>query len=121
MNRIDVLPNVEIQNRGPISTIFLAKGITTFQAACHHVKAMPYGSNSNSEDSLVLFEEGRGTCTTKHGALARLAEELNLPVYKNLGFYRLNDTIVTGVDDILRTHSLNLIPQIHCFLEYENY
>ncbi|MEM9089599.1 MAG: hypothetical protein AAGC93_12735 [Cyanobacteria bacterium P01_F01_bin.53] len=121
MNPIDVLPNVEIQNRGPISTIFLAKGITTFQAACRHVKAMPYGSNSNSEDSLILFEEGCGTCTTKHGALARLAQELGLPVYKNLGFYRLNDTIVTGVNEIISAQGLCFIPQIHCFLEYETY
>ncbi|MEL6814929.1 MAG: hypothetical protein AAFP03_08965 [Cyanobacteria bacterium J06598_3] len=121
MNPIDVLPNVEIQNRDPISNIFLAEGITTFQAACHHVKAMPYGSNSNSEDALILFEEGQGTCTTKHGAIARLAEELDLPVSKNLGFYRLNDTIVTGVDDILRAYRLSFIPQIHCFLGYENY
>ena len=38
--------------------------------------------------------------------------------YKNLGFYRLNDTIVTGINDIIHPYSLSFIPQIHCFLEY---
>ncbi|MBD2066073.1 hypothetical protein H6F93_00735 [Leptolyngbya sp. FACHB-671] len=37
---------------------------------------------------------------------------------KNLGFYRLNDEIVTGASSLLEPHGLNFIPQIHCFLEY---
>lgn len=81
---------------------------------------MPYGTNSNNEDSLILFEEGRGTCTTKHGAIARLAQEHNLPIHKHLGFYRLNDEIVTGVNSLLAPYGLDFIPQIHCFLVYEN-
>ncbi|MEM8805574.1 MAG: hypothetical protein AAGF01_06065 [Cyanobacteria bacterium P01_G01_bin.38] len=121
MHSIDVLPDTEIQNRGEVSKILLGLGLKTFQAACHYVKAMPYGLNTNSENSLILFEEGQGTCTTKHGAIARLAQELKLPVYKNLGFYRLNDTIVTGISAILEPCGLSFIPQIHCFLEYENY
>ncbi|MEO1403639.1 MAG: hypothetical protein AAFV72_20675 [Cyanobacteria bacterium J06635_1] len=121
MHSIDVLPDTEIQDRGEVSKILLGVGLKTFQAACRYVKAMPYGSNTNSENSLILFEEGHGTCTTKHGAIARLAQELNLPVYKNLGFYRLNDAIVTGVDAILAPHGLSFIPQIHCFLDYESY
>lgn len=121
MHPIDVLPDVTIEFAGPISQIFLDRQIHSFQAACRYVKAMPYGSNSTNEDSRVLFEEGHGTCTTKHGAIARLAQELNLPVYKNLGFYRLNDEVVTGVNDILQSYHLTFIPQIHCFLEYETY
>lgn len=121
MNPIDVLPDPVLQDRGQFSQIFLQKGIDTFQAACRYVKAMPYGSNADSSSSLILFEEGQGTCTTKHGAIARLAQEQTLPVYKNLGFYRLNDTIVTGVDDILNAYGLTFIPQIHCFLEFDTY
>lgn len=121
MHPIDVLPAVTIEAKGPISQIFLERGIHTFQEACHYVQAMPYGSNSNNENSLILFEEGHGTCTTKHGAIARLAQELSIPVYKNLGFYRLNDDVVTGVNKILLPHGLSFIPQIHCFLEYEDY
>ena len=82
MDPISVLPDVTIQNKGLVSRIFLEQGILSFQAACQRVKTMPYGPNSNNENSLILFEEGRGTCTTKHGAIARLAQELNLPIYR---------------------------------------
>ncbi|MEL7142465.1 MAG: hypothetical protein AAFY33_00890 [Cyanobacteria bacterium J06643_4] len=121
MHPIDVLPDIALQNAGPFSKIFLGRGLATMQAACRYVKAMPYGSNRDSSCSQLLFEEGRGTCSTKHGAIAHLAQEHSLPIYKNLGFYRLNDTIVTGVSDILAAHELTFIPQIHCFLEYESY
>ncbi|MEO0870236.1 MAG: hypothetical protein AAFY17_17750, partial [Cyanobacteria bacterium J06642_11] len=58
---------------------------------------------------------------TKHGAIARLAQAHDLPVQKHLGFYRLNDDIVTGVNAILHPHGLDFIPQVHCFLAYDTY
>ena len=121
MNPITVLPDVEIKECGEFSKIFLRQGIHSFHSACRQVKAMTYGANSDSTQSKLLLEENQGTCSTKHGAIAHLAQELNLPIYKNLGFYRLNDTIVTGVNDIIAPYELSYIPQIHCFLGYENY
>lgn len=121
MHFINVLPDRSIHPNGPVSEQFLRRKIISFQEACQWVKLIPYGSNSTSEDSLILFTEGQGTCTTKHGAIARLAQENNLPVYKNLGFYRLNDAIVTGVNLILEPYGLDFIPQIHCFLTYGEY
>lgn len=98
MHLIETLSNVTLQARGLVSEKYLQQGLTTFHEACHWTKELPYGTNSNHEDSLILFEEGRGTCTTKHGASARLAQEHNLPIHKHLGFYRLNDKIMTGVN-----------------------
>jgi hypothetical protein len=121
MDSIDVLPNVDIQLKGTISGHFLEREIKTFCAACCWVQELPYGANSNSEDSLILFEENCGTCTTKHGAIARLAQELGIDVYKNLGFYRLNDETVTGVNAIIQPYGLSFIPQIHCFLQYSSF
>ncbi|MBX2862676.1 MAG: hypothetical protein KTR27_03905 [Leptolyngbyaceae cyanobacterium MAG.088] len=121
MHPINVLPNVDLQPGDPIADQCLQQGLTTFHEACHWVKALPYGANSSSEDSVVLFEEGCGNCTTKHGAIARLALAHNLPVAKHLGFYRLNDDIVTGVTAILQPHGLDFIPQSHCFLAYKDY
>ena len=121
MNNIEVLPNPKISSSGVISQHFYHQNSTTFHQACHWVKNLPYGSNSSNDDSLIIFQEGKATCTNKHGIISRLAEELNLKVHKNLGFYRLNDEIVTGVNKIIEPCGLSFIPQIHCFLEYKNY
>ncbi len=33
---------------------------------------------------MILFKEKMGSCTTKHAVIATLAEELKLPVQKNI-------------------------------------
>jgi hypothetical protein len=119
------LPDGAIHPGGVVGDAFLRRGIATFRQACQWVKDLPYGHNSRTQEpadgssstanAMVLFDDNRGTCFTKHGVIARLASELGLPVYKNLGFYRLNDEIVTGVDEVLAPYGLTFVPQIHCF------
>lgn len=121
MNFLETLPDIFISSEGIVAQKFLDLEIATFHQACHWIKNLPYGFNSDFSNSLIIFEERRGTCTTKHGIIAFLAQELGLEVYKNLGFYRLNDEIITGVNKIIQPYGLSFIPQIHCFLEYKSY
>ena len=121
MNPIDVLPNPAFAPNGIVSEQFRQLDLDTFHQACHWVKNLPYGSNSSNDDSFIIFAEKKATCTNKHGIIYRLAEELNLEIHKNLGFYRLDDAIVTGVNAIIEPYGLSFIPQIHCFLKYQNY
>jgi hypothetical protein len=116
---IETLPDAIIQPKGLVSKVFIERGVKTFHEASYHVKGLPYGYNCSSDNAMILFEDGFGTCVVKHGVIARLAEELELPVYRCEGFYPLTDKIVTGVDKILADNSLPYIPRIHCFLAYE--
>jgi hypothetical protein len=117
---IEALPNTEIQPKGPVSESFLARGITTFHQAAYYVNRLPYGINKSSENVLILFEDGFGTCLAKHGIAARLADELGIAVGRCEGFYPLTDRIVTGVGAILAEYGLEFIPRTHCFLVWEN-
>ncbi len=119
-SEIDLLPNAILHSKGEVSRAFLDIGITTFHQAAKYIHQLPYGYNDTSENSIILFKDGFGTCTTKHGIIARLAEEMELPVYRYEGFYALTDEIVTGVKDILGEYGLPYIPRTHCFLSYEN-
>ncbi len=91
----------------------------TVPQAANYVKRLPYGRNRTTEDSMILFQDGFGNCLAKHGIIARLAEELELAIYRHEGFYRLNDQIVTGVGAILAANGLSYIPRTHCFLSFE--
>ena len=121
MDSYTVLPDAEISGPGVISNEFLQLGITGFLNACRHVHQLPYGYNSDRDDLLILFEEGRGSCTTKHAVIATLAEELSLPVVKNIGIYRMSEDLVTGTNEILDRFNLPYAPMVHCFLAYQNY
>lgn len=116
---VDHLPDAPIRPLGRVSTAFYERGIQHFRQAAAHVRDLPYGHNRSSEDSMVLFADGFGTCLTKHGVMARLAAELELPVHRYEGFYALDETIMTGVGAILSRYELPFVPRMHCFLRYE--
>ena len=116
---VAALPDRAIPPGHPVGDAFRARGVLTFRDACRWVHALPYGRNPTTGSVLAPLADGCGTCVTKHGVIARLAEELSLDVYKHVGFYRLNDAIVTGVEALLAPYGLSFIPQMHCFLEHD--
>jgi hypothetical protein len=121
MDKYTLFPDSQIYNSGIISEYFLKLGITYMHNACKFVHELPYGYNSTRNDILILFKENKGTCSTKHAVIAKLAEELNIPIVKYTGIYKMNEDIVTGTNSILEKYNLPYLPMIHCFLVYESY
>ncbi len=70
---------------------------------------------------MLLFKEGFGSCTTKHAVIATLAQELGLPIVKNIGIYAMTEAIVTGTAKILKAFNLPYIPMVHCFLVHQDF
>jgi len=121
MNKIINLPDGPILGSGRISEKFLSLDITTFHKACRYLHELPYGYNSDNNDPMILFKEKKGTCTTKHAAIASLAQEQGLMVEKHIGIYAMTEQIVAGTSDILEKYKLPFIPMIHCFLVYKQF
>jgi hypothetical protein len=121
MDPLTVLPDRKIAPLGDVSNKFIDLGISSFKAACHYVHELPYGYNSNRDDVMILFREGRGSCTTKHAVIAVLARELDLAIVKNIGIYPMTEALVTGTAAILEKYALPYLPMIHCFLACERY
>jgi hypothetical protein len=121
MDTYSVFPETPITPSGVVATQFLGMGIDTFLNACGYVQELPYGYNSDRDDLMILFKEKMGSCTTKHAVIATLADELNLPVEKNIGIYAMTEEIVSGTDAILARYDLPYVPMIHCFLGYGQY
>ncbi len=120
MHKFTVFPDKKITSSGIVSRRFLDLGVVGFIDACRYVHQLPYGYNSDRDDLMILFEEGMGSCTTKHAVIATLAEELQLPIVKMIGIYKMTDEIVTGTGRILTRYDLPFLPMVHCFLEYGN-
>ena len=116
MDPFTVFPDKEIHPVGTISTIFLRMKISSFHSACAYVHQLPYGYNADRDDLLCLFEDRKGSCTTKHAVIATLASELDLPVAKWIGIYAMTEELVTGAGDIIEKHALAYLPMVHCFL-----
>ncbi len=121
MDTWDNFPESPIKSAGFISKQFLKINISSFRDACAYVHNMPYGYNTDRDDLMSLFREGKGTCTTKHAVIASLAVELGLAVHKHVGIYAMTEDLVTGADAILKRYALPYLPMVHCFLAYETY
>ena len=121
MDSYDKLPDAEIKPMGDMSQKFLDLGISSFKEACLYVHNMDYGYNTNKDDKMILFKEGCGSCTTKHGVVATLAEELSIPLYKKVCVYKFTEEITTGVDKITKKYEVPYVPMVHCFLAYEQF
>ena len=121
MKTYRVFPNPPLSHKSFYSEKFRSLGLNTFHDACRYVHELPYGYNSTREDRLIIFKEGYGSCTTKHGVIAALAEELNLHIYKMIGIYGMTEELVTGSKRILEKYHLPYLPMVHCFLLYDSH
>ncbi|NHJ22006.1 MAG: hypothetical protein EAX91_13750 [Candidatus Lokiarchaeota archaeon] len=121
MDSYDKLPDAEILPVGDLSKKFLSLGINSFKGACDYVHNITYGYNTDYEDRMIFFKEKKGSCTTKHAVIAGLAQELDIPLYKQVCVYKFTEDITTGVQEILNKYEVPYIPMVHCFLVYKNY
>ncbi len=121
MDHYHNLPDAVLNGAGIITNEFSKLGIEGFFDACRYVHELPYGYNSDRDDLLILFKEGKGSCTTKHAVIATLAEELSLPILKNIGIYAMTEEIVSGTQPILVDYNVPYVPMVHCFLVYNQF
>ena len=112
------LPELEIRMRGPITAAFLERDITDLQEAGRLLQLLPYGRNEHPLRPLCVLEEGRGTCSTKHALLARLALEQDEPIQLTLGIYEMREANTPDVGRILAAHELPYMLEAHCYLTF---
>ena len=115
------LPDCMLKDRGEVSRAFIAKGITSFIDACVYVKNLPYGRNENKDNALAVFNDNCGTCSTKHAALKRLADENSLEGLQLVtAIYKMNRANTPGIGDVLERNNLEYMPEAHNYLKVGN-
>ncbi|MFP4845591.1 hypothetical protein [Winogradskyella sp. PE311] len=95
-------------------------GISTLNALCLFIKYLPYGRNSNRLDLSLVWKERKGTCSSKHAFLKRVADLNNISVDLILGMYKMNYSNTPKIGDTLKTTNLKYIPEAHCYLKINN-
>jgi hypothetical protein len=116
MHSWGALPDRVLTSAGAITQAFIDIRTTDFRSAAAWVNRLPYGRNRSPEDKMTVFHDHRGTCSTKHALLRRLAIEQSLEVDLCLGIYYMTERNTPGVGRVLERHSLPLVPEAHCYL-----
>jgi hypothetical protein len=72
--------------------------------------------SSQPDDPLAILTEQRGTCSTKHALLRRLAIEQGIDLVLVLGIYEMSERNTPGVSSVLQKYGLEALPEAHCYL-----
>ncbi|MGB1269335.1 MAG: hypothetical protein ACPG45_06330 [Flavobacteriaceae bacterium] len=108
----------KLQDKGELSRRLLELEVFTFLNAIDFVKKMPYGRNSDRANSNLVLEELKGTCSTKHAVLKKIAlEQESCHVKLYLCIFKMHGSNTPKLKSILDQYALDYIPEAHCILK----
>lgn len=112
--------NFPIDSDTLLSQQLRSLGIRNFHQAIDYVQNLPYGRNSERANPILVLEEGKGTCSTKHACLKQIAlDESQRAIDLLIGMYRMNESNTPGIGAALENAGLPYIPEAHCYLRYQ--
>ena len=110
--------NYTLTSKDKLTQLAKNKGINTWNELTTYVKSLPYGRNNNRFEFGLVFSEGKGTCSSKHALLKKIADLNNIPNVKLiLGIYRMTQSNTPKIGNELEKYSIEFIPEAHCYLE----
>lgn len=99
-----------------VSKAFKELGIDRFHQALKWLKDLEYGDGGSS-GPMAVFQDSMGTCASKHGTAAMLAQDCGLrSICKFLSYYPLDETRFRGARSVLDGYDLPFVPNCHCVL-----
>lgn len=115
-----MLPDFELTADAPLAASFRELELHRFSEACLYVQNLPYGRNLRRDDFAAVLHEGKGTCSTKHGLLSRLAElHAQDDIHLMVGIFLMSEETHPQLAEVLEKHGLKSIPEAHCYFRYE--
>lgn len=113
--------NNKLQPNGILSKRLLVLEVFTFSEAIEFIKNLPYGRTADRANPNLVLEELRGTCSTKHALLKKLAVEQDLKEVKLfLCMFKMNEINTPKLAQVFQRNGIEFISEAHCVLKIEN-
>lgn len=95
-------------------------GISTWTQLIAYIKQLPYGRTSNRTDLSLVITEQKGTCSSKHALLKKVADLNEIKgIDLVIGIYKMSETNTPGIGNELSQNDLSYIPEAHCYLKVD--
>lgn len=118
---IFTLQNIPLISDDELTKEITKRNIKTWNDLLKLVKNLPYGRNENRFDFSLVLKENKGTCSSKHAFLSKIAELNSLKNVKLiLGMFKMNSQNHPKLKRILERENLEYIPEAHCYLSVNN-
>ena len=110
--------NFPLNSNDSSTTLIKKSGITTWNSLLKTIQSFPYGRNSNRTDLNLVFSERKGSCSSKHAFLKKIADLNNIPnIQLILGMYKMTEKNTPKIGTILTDNNIAFIPEAHCYLK----
>ena len=116
-----MLTDHKLSSNDSLTILVHQLGIKDWSALCQHVRHLNYGRNSNNADFSLVLTEARGTCSSKHALLKKLAVLNHVPGVKlMLCIFKMNNINTPKIGNTLLENGLKYLPEAHCYLKIDN-
>jgi len=113
--------NQKLNSNDSLTSLIYSLGILNWEDLVSFTKKLPYGRNSNRTDFSLVISERKGSCSSKHAFLKKVADVNNLQNIKLiLGIYKMNAVNTPKIGTVLSENNINFIPEAHCYLKINN-
>lgn len=120
-NIIFSIKQFHFSSKDDLTNLILDRKIKNWSELIDFTKKIPYGRNLNREDFSLPIKENKGTCSSKHSFLKKIADLNNFENVKLvLGMYRMNHLNTPKIGDTILENGLEYIPEAHCYLKLNN-
>lgn len=107
----------KLTSKDGLTELARSNGINSWNELTEFIKNLPYGRNKNRTEFGLVLSERKGTCSSKHAVLKRIADLNNVPgIYLVIGMYRMNQLNTPKIGTVLTKNSIEFIPEAHCYL-----
>lgn len=111
------MQDFQLEAAGVYSEAFRTLGLNRFSEACAYVSNLSYGRTSDRSDFLLVLQEQKGTCSSKHALLVALAEEnARQDIELIAGIFLMSPETHPQLSAFFEGKSYAQIPECHCYI-----
>lgn len=101
-----------------LSKMAIQKGLANLQELRDYIQQLPYGRNKNRSDLSLVLKEQKGTCSSKHAFIKKIAEENAWnDIELIVGIYKMNQINTPKIGNTLVENGFDYLPEAHCYLK----
>lgn len=113
--------NSVLQSQDKLTRLVTERSIHYWSDLIEYIRQLPYGRNQNREDFSLVLKEGKGTCSSKHAFLKKIADLNGIENVKLImGVYKMNPLNSPKTGRTIPESGLDYIPEAHCYLKLGN-
>jgi hypothetical protein len=112
------LKHYELKSKDKLTEKVLQSGISDWNGLVKFIQKLPYGRNANRTDFNLVIAEGKGSCSSKHAFLKKIADLNGIQnVTLLLGIYKMTEINTPKIGAELTKNGLEYLPEAHCYLK----